>query len=94
MFLSHKNTVADAQVFDQVASHLRLHIVADLEVSATMLLRRLLVFVRNHKVVHNALYSRRFLVQIALVLFDTLFAAEIDTTVSQILLLTIDRTAH
>ena len=94
MFLSHKYTVADAQVLDQVAPHLRLHIVADLEVSATMLLRRLLVFVRNHKVVHNALYSRRFLVQIALVLFDRLFAAEVDTTVSQILLLTIDRTAH
>ena len=93
MLLSHKNAVADAQVLDQVA-HRRFHIEADLEVSATMLLCRLFVLVRNDKVVHNALYRCRFLVQIALVLFDTLFAAEVDATVTQILLLAIDRTAH
>ena len=59
-----------------------------------MLLRCLLVLIRNDKVVNNALYSRCFLVQIALVLLDTLFAAEVDATVSQILLLAIDGSAH
>ena len=93
MLLSYKNAVADAQVLDQVA-HRRFHIEADLKVSATMLLSRLLVLVRNDKIVHNALYRCRFLVQIALVLFDTLFAAEVDTTVTQILLLAINCTAH
>ena len=60
MLLSDKNSVADAQVFDQVTH--RVHIEADLEVAAAVLLRCLLVFVRDDEVVHDALDCRRFLI--------------------------------
>ena len=80
MLLSDEDAVADAQVFDHVAHCL--HVEAYLEVAAAMLLRRLLVFIRYDKVVNNALDCGRFLIQVILVHFDTLLAAEVDTTVT------------
>ena len=60
MLLSDEYAVADAQVFDQVAH--RVHVEKYLEVAATMLFSRLLVFIRDDKVVNNALDCSRFLI--------------------------------
>ena len=60
MLLSDENAIADTQVFDEV-SHC-LYIEAYLEVAATMLFCRLLVFIRDHEVVYDALDCSRFLI--------------------------------
>ena len=78
--MSDEDAVADAQVFDHVAH--RLHVEAYLEVAAAMLLRRLLVFIRDDKVVNDALDCGRFLIQVTLVHLDALLATEVDTTVA------------
>ena len=60
MLLSDENAISDAQVFDQVTH--RVHIEAYLELAAAVLLRRLLVFVWDDEIVHDALDCRRFLI--------------------------------
>lgn len=87
--MPHEDAIADAQVLDQVT--VRVDIVADLEVLATVLLRRLFVFVRNDEIVDDSLNRRCFVVKVALVLFDALFAAEEHEAVAQVLLLTVHR---
>ena len=49
-----------------------------------MLLRRLLVFIRNNKVVDNALNCCRLLIKVVLVSFDALFTPKEDKAVTQI----------
>ena len=92
MLLSDENAISDAQVFDQVTH--RVHIEADLEVAAAVLLRCLLVFVRDNEVVHDALDCGRLLIQVTLVLLDTLLAAKVDTAIAQVLLLALLGSAH
>lgn len=52
VFLSDKDTIPNAKVFDQVLERVWLKL--DLEVSAAMLLCSLLIFVWNHKIIHNS----------------------------------------
>lgn len=92
MLLSDENAISDAQVFDQVTH--RVHIEADLEVTAAVLLRCLLVFVWDDEVVHDALDCRRLLIQVTLVLLDALLAAKVDTAIAQILLLALLGSTH
>ena len=92
MLLSDEYAISNAQVFNQVTH--RVHIVANLEVAAAVLLRCLLVFVRDDVVVYNALDSGRFLIQVLLVLLDALLAAEVDTAIAQILLLALLGSTH
>ena len=49
-----------------------------------MLLRRLLVFIRNNKVVDNALNCCRLLIKVVLVSLDALFTPKEDKAVTQI----------
>ena len=93
MLLSDKNAIADAQILDQVA-HRVVHIEANLEMAASMLLSCLLVLVWDDEIIDDALYSCAFLIQIALMLFDTLLAAKVDATVAQILFLAVYGAAH
>lgn len=92
MLLSDENAISDAQVFDQVTH--RVNIEAYLEVAAAVLLRCLLVFVRDNEVVHDALDCGRLLIQVTLVLLDTLLAAKVDTAIAQILFLALLGSTH
>ncbi len=66
VFLAHENAIANSQIFDQIKASL--NVIADLEVSTSVLLGSLLVFVWNHKVIYDA-----FLQQIKLkeVIFES-----------------------
>ena len=92
MLLSDEYTISDAQVFDQVTH--RVHIKAYLEVSAAVLFRRLLVFVWDDEVVHDALDCCRLLIQVTLMLLDALLAAKVDTAITQILFLALLGASH
>ena len=92
MLLSDENAISDAQVFDQVTH--RVNIEAYLEVAAAVLLRCLLVFVWDNEVVHDALDCGRLLIQVTLVLLDTLLAAKVDTAIAQILFLALLGSTH
>lgn len=83
-FLSDEHPVADAQVLDEVV--VRVEVELNLEVSASVLLRRLRVLVGNYEVVHDSFLNsqcalktydcRLLLVEAGLVLFDALLATE------------------
>jgi len=87
LLLSHKNAVSHTQVPHVVC--LTLLIKLDLEMPAPVLLRRLLILGRNNKIVHNVFNSSAFNVQSCRIVdLDTLFAAKVRDTVSEVDLLT------
>lgn len=55
-FLSDEHPIADAQVLDEVV--VRVEVELNLEVSASVLLRRLRVLVGNNEVVHDSFLKR------------------------------------
>ena len=88
MRLPHEHAVANAQVLYLIRAGV--DVIANLEVFASVLLSRLLVLVRNHKVVNHAFYCRRFLIKVALMLLDALLASKEDEAIAQVLLLPVN----
>jgi len=84
MFLSHEHTITNTKVFDEIQA--RVDIILDLEVTTAMLLSSLLVLVWNDEVVNDSFNRCLLLIKIVLMLLDAFLTAEVDATISQVLL--------